>query len=82
MDVEHLQTGIILSGLTSKVTLMKAVNKLVWANSQCWGVKGSLLWAYCSHSSLTLQSGVLGPGRIRGEVVEMRREQVEMVGVN
>ena len=69
-------------GPTSKVTLMKAVDKLVWANSQCWGVEGSLLWAYCSHSSLTLQSGVLRPGRMRGKVVETRREQVEMIGVN
>jgi len=49
---------------------------------RCWGVEGSLLWAYCSHSSLTSQSGVLGLGRIGGEVVETRREQVEMAEVN
>ena len=42
----------LLSGPTSKVTLMKAVDELVWANSQCWGVEGSLLWAYRRHSSL------------------------------
>jgi len=28
------------------------------------------------------QSGVLRPGRVRGEVVETRREQAEMAGVN
>jgi len=49
---------------------------------RCWGVKGSLLWAYYSHSSLTSQSGVLRLGRVRGEFVETRREQVEMVEVN
>jgi len=64
------------------VTLMKAVDELVWANNQCWGVEGSLLWAYCSHLSLMLQSGILRLGRIRGRVVEMRREQVEIIGVN
>ena len=61
---------------------MKAVDELVWTNGQCWGVEGSLLWAYCSHPSLMLQSGVLRPGRERGRVVETRREQVEMIGVN
>jgi len=49
---------------------------------RCWGVEGSLLWAYYSHLSLMLQSGVLRPDRIRGEVVETRREQVEMAEVN
>ena len=61
---------------------MKAVDELAWTNGQCWGVEGSLLWAYCSHSSLTSQSGVLRPGRVREGIVEMRREQVEMIGVN
>jgi len=31
---------------------------------------------------LTSQSGVLRPGRVREEVVETRREQVEMAEVN
>jgi len=50
------------------VTLMKAVDELVWADSQCWGVEGSLLQTYFSHLSLMSQSGVLGLGRMGGRV--------------